>query len=77
MAEQFSLEWAKGIIDDNVQKAQTFLRRWRFIWLRCGRSGRSGRSAGRCSAVVSAWTAVFSVLSIMQFRMEELSHSVP
>ena len=25
MAEQFSLEWAKGIIDDNVQKAQTFI----------------------------------------------------
>ena len=25
MAEQFSAEWAKGIIDDNVQKAQAFI----------------------------------------------------
>ena len=25
MAEQFSAEWAKGIIDDNIQKAQTFI----------------------------------------------------
>jgi uncharacterized membrane protein YkvA (DUF1232 family) len=25
MSEQFSAEWAKGIIDDNVQKAQSFM----------------------------------------------------
>ena len=25
MAEQFSAEWAKGVIDDNVQKAQSFI----------------------------------------------------
>ncbi len=25
MAEQFSMDWAKGIIDDNVQKAQSFI----------------------------------------------------
>ena len=25
MAQQFSMEWAKGVIDDGVQKAQTFI----------------------------------------------------